>query len=239
LEETNEYDEIFAALKHPIRRQILLLLEQKGEASFTDIQNAVGINDTGLMSYHLKELAPLIEQSARGKYSLSEVGRTSVELFRTVERERQRSSTAVRRELEKSIGEAFFLLLIVGFTLIAPLSVDVSISVYAPNLSLTEMVGLYSAGLSGMLFGAVMFAFYDRHYFSKRTKTAVIHSTIFAVVLSLLSIYPAYVNRGFQEILALPSNSDVTWLFTILRAVSFLVGAPLVTFGISELMKRH
>ena len=63
--ETNEYDAIFAALKHPVRRQILLLLEQKGEVSFTDIQNALGINDTGLMSYHLKELAPLVEQSAR------------------------------------------------------------------------------------------------------------------------------------------------------------------------------
>ncbi|NWG10591.1 helix-turn-helix transcriptional regulator, partial [Candidatus Bathyarchaeota archaeon] len=50
--ETNEYDVIFAALKHPVRRQILLFLEQKGEASFTEIQKAVSIDDTGLISYH-------------------------------------------------------------------------------------------------------------------------------------------------------------------------------------------
>ena len=55
LAETNEYDEIFAALKHPIRRRILLLLEEQGEASFTDIQKAVDIPDTGLVSSHLKE----------------------------------------------------------------------------------------------------------------------------------------------------------------------------------------
>jgi len=41
LTETDEYDRIFATLKHPIRRQILLLLEEKGEASFTEIQKAI------------------------------------------------------------------------------------------------------------------------------------------------------------------------------------------------------
>ena len=63
--EADEYDEIFAALKHPVRRQILLFLEERGEASFTEVQGAVSIEDTGLMSYHLKELAPLVEQSER------------------------------------------------------------------------------------------------------------------------------------------------------------------------------
>ena len=33
------------------------------------------------MSYHLKELGPLVEQSERGKYCLSEVGQAGVELF--------------------------------------------------------------------------------------------------------------------------------------------------------------
>jgi len=62
-----------SSLKHPVRRQILLLLEEKGEASFTEIQKAVGVNDTGLLSYHLKELGTLVEQSERGKYDLSEM----------------------------------------------------------------------------------------------------------------------------------------------------------------------
>ena len=243
--ETDEYDAIFAALKHPVRRQILLLLEQKGEVSFTDIQNAVGISDTGLMSYHLKELAPLVEQSERGKYCLSEVGQTSVVLFRKVEKERQRSSTAVRRELEKSIGKIVFLFFIVGVTLMAPLSVDIYVSVqnlYTPSLSLGQMVGMYLAGLSGMIFGVILFVFYDRNYFSKNTKTNVIHSTFFALGISLLSVFSAYMIHRFERattaVAASPSNGGLTWLFSILRAVSFLASAPLVTYSISKLAKR-
>lgn len=245
--ETDEYDAIFAALKHPVRRQILLLLEEKGEVSFTGIQNAVGIIDTGLMSYHLKELAPLVEQSKRGKYRLSEVGETSIGLFRKVERRRQRSSSAVRRELEKSIGEIVFLFFIVGVTLMAPLSVDVYVSVqnlYTTPLSLGHMVGMYLASLAGMIFGVIAFAFYDRYYFSKNTKTNVIHSTIFAMGISLLSISSAYASHRFEqaslEVSALlPNNGGVTWLFSILRTVSFLASTPLVMYSISKLAKKY
>jgi len=247
LTQTNEYDAIFAALKHPLRRQILLLLEQKGEVSFSNIQNAVGINDTGLMSYHLKELAPLVEQSKRGKYRLSEVGQTSVVLFRKVEKEKLRSSTVVRRELEKSIGEIVFLFFIVGVSLMAPLSVDIYVSVQnlytTPILSLGQMIGMCLVGLSGMILGVILFVFYDWHYFSKNMKTNIIHSTIFAMCISLLSISSAYMSHRFVEasmaISALSSNGGVTWLFSILRTVSFLASAPLVTYSISKLAKRY
>ncbi|MDH5375206.1 MAG: ArsR family transcriptional regulator [Candidatus Bathyarchaeota archaeon] len=244
--ETNEYDVIFAALKHPVRRQILLLLEQKGEVSFTDIQSAGGINDTGLLSYHLKELAFLVEQSGRGKYRLSEVGQTSMVLFRKVERERQRSSTAVRRELERWIGKIVFLFFIVGVTLLAPLSVDIYVSVqnlYTPNLSLEQLVGLCLAGLSGMFFGVILFVFYDRHYFSKNMKTNIVHSTFFAVGISLLSISTVYMVHRFEQAAAAgaasPSNVGGTWLLSILRTVSFLASAPLVTYGICKFAKRY
>ncbi|MEM3697841.1 MAG: helix-turn-helix domain-containing protein [Candidatus Bathyarchaeia archaeon] len=239
--ETNEYDAIFKALKHPVRRQILLFLEQKGEASFTDIQNSVSINDTGLMSYHLGELAPLVEQTARGKYHLSEIGQTSIALFRKVEQEKQRTSTAVRKELGKALGEIVFLFLIVGVTLMAPLSVGIYVSVqnlYAPTLSFVEMVGLYLVGLSGMTFGAILFAFYDRHYFSKNLKTNVVHSTIFAVGILSLLIPSAYVNYRFEEA-SLSNNSSITWLFMILHAVSLLVSAPIVSYTIGKLTRRY
>lgn len=244
--ETNEYDVIFTALKHPVRRQILVLLEQKGEVSFTDIQNAVGINDTGLLSYHLKELAFLVEQSGRGKYRLSEVGQTSMVLFRKVERERQGTSTAVRRELERWIGKIVFLFFIVGVTLLIPLSVDIYVSVqnlYTPNLSLEQLVGFYFAGVSGMVFGMTLFVFYDRHYFSKSMKTNIVHSTFFAVGISLLSISMVYMIHRFEQATAAvapsPSNIGGTWLLSILRTVSFLASAPLVTYSISKLAKRY
>lgn len=239
--ETNEYDVIFKALKHPVRRQILLFLEQKGEASFTDIQNVVNVNDTGLMSYHLGELTPLIEQTARGKYCLSEIGQTSVVLFRKVEHEKQRTNTAVRKELGKTMGEIVFLFFIVGVTLIAPLSIGIYASVqnvYAPTLSFGEIVGLYLVGFSGMIFGTILFAFYDRHYFSKNVKTNVVHSTIFAIGILSLLIPSAYVNYRFEEA-SLSSNSSITWLLMILHGVSLLVSAPLLSYSIGKLTKRY
>ena len=244
--ETNEYDVIFAALKHPVRRQILLLLEQKGEVSFTDIQSAGGINDTGLLSYHLKELAFLVEQSGRGKYRLSEVGQTSMVLFRKVERERQSTSKAVRRELERWTGKIVFLFFIVGVALLAPLSVDIYVSVqnlYSPNLSLEQLVGLYFAGLSGMVFGVILFVLYDRHYFSKSVKTNIVHSTFFAVGISLLSISTVYMIHRFEQataaVAASPSNVGGTWLLSILRTVSFLASAALLTYGICKFAQRY
>lgn len=170
---TDEYDEIFAALKHPVRRQILLFLEQNGEVSFTALQKAVGKDDTGLLSYHLKELAPLVEQSERGKYRLSEIGKAAVALFMKVEDERNLTSKVVSREFERWIGKIVFLAFIVGITLIAPLSVDIYLSVQTLNgssLSLEQVVGMFLTGFLGMLSGVVLFVFYDRHYFSRRVR---------------------------------------------------------------------
>ena len=147
LTEADEYDEIFAALKHPVRRQILLFLEERVEASFTQIQDAAGIDDTGLMSYHLKELAPLVEQSKRGRYRLSEVGQAGVELFRKVERDRQRSRVAVRTEIEKFLSETIvasvLFLGITALTLGVPMSIDIVLTVQGVmrGFSLFELGG--------------------------------------------------------------------------------------------------
>jgi DNA-binding transcriptional ArsR family regulator len=228
LPETDEYDEIFAALKHPLRRQILLFLEQKGEVSFTDIQNAVGISDTGLMSYHLKELAPLVQQSERGKYCLSEVGQAGVELFRKVEREKQRSSTAVREEIEKWVGKIVFLFFIIDVTLMAPLSVYTYLSVqntYQASLSAGQAATMFLVSFLGMIFGVILFTFYDRHYFSKSVKSSVVHSTIFAMATALLSIPSVYAIHSFEEA-----------TFTV---GAFIGSTPLVTYVLNKILTRR
>jgi len=244
LTETNEYDAIFTALKHPIRRQILLLLEQKGEASFTDIQNALGIDDTGLTSYHLKELAPLVEQTARGRYRLSEVGQTSLALFRKVEQKKQITGTAVRKELEKLIEEVVYLFFIVAITLIAPLTVDIYVSVQnisGAAFSLAQTVGLYLIGLAGLLLGALLFVFYDRRYFSETIRKNVVHSALFAIATSLLLVPSAYLTHRFEEaILSLSSFSSygsVAWLLMIMHAASLIAAAPLVAYVVGKLAK--
>jgi DNA-binding transcriptional ArsR family regulator len=245
LTETSDYDSIFAALKNPIRRQILILLEQKGEVSFTDIQDAVGINDTGLLSYHLKELKLLVEQSSRGKYVLSEIGQTSMVLFRKVEREQERTSKQVRNEIERYVGKIFFIFPIIALTLMAPICVDIFISVKsisAGSLSLWQLAGLHLVGFSGMILGLILFVFYDRHYYSKNLKTNIVHATVFAIGTSLMVLLTfSSIHNFTQDTLSMAITADNTgnqWTMVILRTVSFIAAAPLVTSGINKLKKR-
>jgi DNA-binding transcriptional ArsR family regulator len=244
LPQTDEYDEIFAALKHPIRRQILLFIEKKGEASFTDIQNAVGINDTGLMSYHLKELAPLVEQSERGKYCLSDIGQASMELFRKVERERQRTSTAVSQEIGKYVGKIVFLFLVLGITLLAPLSVDIYLSVqniYQPGLSTGQTTSMFLVSFFGMIFGVILFIFYDRHYFSKSVKSGVFHSTLFALAVALLSISSVYMYYFEEATLTISTFNinSITWLLGVFRTILFLASTPPLTYALNKILNRR
>ncbi len=166
-------------------------------------------------------------------------------LFRKVEQEKQRTSTAVRKELEKTAGEIVFLFLIVGVTVMAPLSSGIYASVqnlYTPALSSGQMAGLYLIGLSGMILGATLFAIYDRHYFSKNIKTNAVHSSIFALGISLLLVLSAYVTYGFEEatLSMAPSSSQsgIGWVFMILTAVSLLASAPIIAYTLSKLTKR-
>jgi len=248
LTEADDYDEIFAALKHPVRRQILLFLEEQGEASFTQLQNAVGIEDTGLMSYHLKELAPLVEQSERGKYGLSEVGQAGVELFQRVERERHRSSTTVRNEIEKWLGETIvksvLLVLILAFTWSVPATVDILMSVQSimEGFSLFQLVGMFLVSFFGMVFGVVLFSMYYRHYHSKDTKANVVYSTIFAATITIASSLVFYQTLAFSQSTLNVSalvHSGVPWQFGALRAIGFMATAPAVAHLISKVRKRR
>jgi DNA-binding transcriptional ArsR family regulator len=240
--ETDEYDEIFAALKHPVRRQILLFLEEHGEASFTQVQNAVGLEDTGLMSYHLKELAPLVEQSERGKYRLSEVGQAGVALFQRVERERHRSSVTVRSEMDKWLGETIvksvLLVFLLGFTWGFPATVDILMSVQSfRGVSLFQLVGMFLISFFGMVFGVVLFSVYYRHYHSKDAKASIKYTTIFAAIITIvysLVFYQIYLFSAGSL-----TSSGIPWQFGVLRAVFFMASAPAVAYAISKARKRR
>jgi uncharacterized RDD family membrane protein YckC/DNA-binding transcriptional ArsR family regulator len=70
---------ILSALSHPTRRGILLILNEKSECSFTDLMNSLDI-DTGKLSFHIRNLTGLVEQSPSGKYRLSKMGENAVRL---------------------------------------------------------------------------------------------------------------------------------------------------------------
>jgi len=75
---------ILSVLSHPLRREILLDLSDKGECSFTDLMNALNV-DTGKLSFHIRNLAGFLEQTPTGKYKLSKVGENAIRLIKDLE----------------------------------------------------------------------------------------------------------------------------------------------------------
>ena len=75
---------ILSVLSHPIRRDILLILSDKEECSFTDLTNALNV-DTGKLSFHMRNLAAFLERTPSGKYRLSRVGLNAIRVIRDLE----------------------------------------------------------------------------------------------------------------------------------------------------------
>jgi uncharacterized RDD family membrane protein YckC/DNA-binding transcriptional ArsR family regulator len=75
---------ILSALSNTIRREILLILHEKGETSFTELMTTLAI-DTGKLSFHMRNLAPFVEQTSSGKYKLSRAGIDAVRVIKDVE----------------------------------------------------------------------------------------------------------------------------------------------------------
>ena len=75
LEET-----IFKTLSHQKRRDILRVIGEKKNATFTEIKNAMQTEDSPSLSYHLNALNGLIIQK-EGEYKLSELGQDTYRLI--------------------------------------------------------------------------------------------------------------------------------------------------------------
>ena len=73
-------EEVFKALDHQIRRDVLRDIGESRTPAFTQILNAVKIPDSPTLSYHLRALSPLVVQQD-GKYSLSPVGKAAYNLL--------------------------------------------------------------------------------------------------------------------------------------------------------------
>ena len=75
---------ILSVIAHPLRREILSLVSEKGECSFTDLLNALQV-DTGKLSFHLRSLSVFLEQTPAGKYKLNRTGESAMRVIRDVE----------------------------------------------------------------------------------------------------------------------------------------------------------
>lgn len=75
---------VLSILSHKIRREILLILNDKGECTFTELMNTINI-DTGKLSFHIRNLTPFLDQTENGRYKLSRAGEDAVRVIRDVE----------------------------------------------------------------------------------------------------------------------------------------------------------
>ena len=76
----NFEQDVFKALENQKRRDILRLIGEKKGTIFTEILNVSKIPDSPTLSYHLRELAPFIEQK-EGKYQLTPIGKDAYSLL--------------------------------------------------------------------------------------------------------------------------------------------------------------
>jgi hypothetical protein len=74
-------DSLHKILKDETRRKIVLLLNEKGALSHTDLMEELGFLTTGLLNYHLKQLDGLLTKDADGKYILAEKGKLAIRLL--------------------------------------------------------------------------------------------------------------------------------------------------------------
>lgn len=77
-------------LKDEKRRKIILLLNERGNLSYTDLMKSLEVDNTGRFNYHLKILNELVEKNSDGKYSLTEKGMLASRLLREFPEENEK-----------------------------------------------------------------------------------------------------------------------------------------------------
>lgn len=113
--EEDTYSSIFLALKHPVRRKILNMLNED-PATYTQILSRLKVG-TGFLNYHLESLNGLVTKNEHDKYILSDFGEAALTLRKRVE-EPVKSKKAGLRLFGFKINPAYILLGIMVISII-------------------------------------------------------------------------------------------------------------------------
>jgi len=113
--EEDTYSSIFLALKHPVRRKILNMLNED-PATYTQILSKLKV-ETGFLNYHLESLNGLVTKNEHDKYILSDFGEAALTLTKRVEEPAKRKSAGFRLFGFK-INPAYILLVIMVVSII-------------------------------------------------------------------------------------------------------------------------
>ncbi len=143
---------ILSILSHPLRREILINLSEKGESSFTDLLNLLKV-DTGKLSFHLRSLEVFIEQTPSGKYKLSRAGESAVRVVHDIEgwaevADVQRKESHLPLASFKKRSAAF----LIDFALILAITVSIFFLPQVLSLSLDKIL---NGGISVILFTTI------------------------------------------------------------------------------------
>ena len=114
--EEDTYSSIFLALKHPVRRKILRMLDE-APATYTQILNRLSF-ETGFLNYHLEGLTGLVAKDRDDKYLLSEFGEAALSLITRVETP-VKSKTRGLRVFGFRINPSHILLVIIAVLVIS------------------------------------------------------------------------------------------------------------------------
>jgi len=142
---------ILSVLSHRIRREILLILNEKGDRSFTELMNTLDI-DTGKLSFHIRNLTPFIEQTTSGKYKLSRAGEDAVRVIKDVEswaevadvnrKESQLTLASYKRRAYSFLIDFAIMLLITTLLLIEPV-----LALFAVNFAISFNILFLALGV--------------------------------------------------------------------------------------------
>jgi uncharacterized RDD family membrane protein YckC/DNA-binding HxlR family transcriptional regulator len=143
---------ILSILSHPLRREILIALSEKGELSFTDLLNLLKV-DTGKLSFHLRSLEAFIEQTPTGKYKLSRPGENAVRVIHDVE---GWAEVADIQRKESQLPLASFkkrvLAYVIDFAIILAITMAI---IFIPEVLSISAKSILSGGISEVLIATV------------------------------------------------------------------------------------
>jgi DNA-binding transcriptional ArsR family regulator len=133
-------EEVFKALDHQMRRDILRLVGERKEVTFTEILNESRAPDSPSLSYHLRILGPFMEQRG-GKYGLTRIGKAAYTLLLRTS-DYSRVALLHRKKTGAIIGHVVLWISAIAASLVLEVDWFLS-SIILPSLAGTSLMVIY------------------------------------------------------------------------------------------------
>ena len=133
-------EEVFKALDHQMRRDILRLVGERKEATFTEILNESRAPDSPSLSYHLRILGPFMEQRG-GKYGLTRIGKAAYTLLLRTS-DYSRVAMLHRKKTGAIVGHVVLWISAIAASLVLEVDWFLS-SIILPSLAGTSLMVIY------------------------------------------------------------------------------------------------